>query len=273
MNLLNSVGLLPVLVPALLLISAIVLRCRVSTSVPCVICLPLCLALYAASVSSPSRQTSEREVESTSWVEFELPAPSAPAGPAASIAAPVSLSGSIRTNTFSVEELVGDLHDPGLSLDVLTAATAAFNLNTRVKAGTVNWDDYITQRLLKHGGKEGEVTFTLIWFDASDLDLWLYRNGGGLGYSNKKFWGGELDVDCNVEIIVPDPCENITFVNVLPPPASANDPYRVVVKLYKDRTTTHVSKFVLRVVMDGKRQLYLGDVSTAKPAVTMLTFD
>lgn len=108
-------------------------------------------------------------------------------------------------------------------------------------------DPEVDRRAQAAGAKHGDLTFTLIWDGADDLDLYTTcPRGDTLFFLDKIRCNGVMDLDMNSFQVVPDPVENVFFTNPL-----AGD-YRVRVHLYRKRDGNGPVRFTLQI-RDGER--------------------
>jgi len=119
--------------------------------------------------------------------------------------------------------------------------------------------------------KSGQITVSLLWDTADDLDLHVITpSGARIYFENMRADGGVLDVDMNVEDrdIVLNPVENIFFTN----PRSGN--YTVKVVDYKDRTPGTVANYLVRVVAGNNTTTFTGtiDVTNTENEIVVFTF-
>ena len=91
-------------------------------------------------------------------------------------------------------------------------------------------DPTVDERAKAAGATRGDLTFTLIWEGADDLDLYTTcPSGETLFFLDKARCNGIMDLDMNGFQVVPDPVENAYFTNPL------EGTYRVRVNLYRLR--------------------------------------
>jgi len=108
-------------------------------------------------------------------------------------------------------------------------------------------DPEVDRRAKAAGAKQGDLSFTLIWEGADDLDLYTTcPRGETLFFLDKIRCNGVMDLDMNSFQVVPDPVENAFFTNPF-----AGD-YRVRVHLYRKRDGTAPVRFTLQI-RDGDR--------------------
>ena len=101
------------------------------------------------------------------------------------------------------------------------AAPAAPQLTTEV----------LVARLAREGAQSGDMTASLIWNNASDLDLHVICPEGHISYQKKRVGRGHLDVDMNAGAQhSTSPVENVFFVR----PTSGR--YQVFVHNYHKRS-------------------------------------
>ncbi len=127
--------------------------------------------------------------------------------------------------------------------------------------------DEITARVRAAGGNQsGPLTVSLVWFDKNDLDLSVVCPGGEkVWFQRLQAGGGVLDVDRNdgTRELTDAPVENVSWA-AAPPPGR----YRVGVTFFQHRAAAgapETSRFVVRVMVNGREQLYPGSV-TVNPA-------
>ncbi len=116
-------------------------------------------------------------------------------------------------------------------------------------------EDVLDEELLDAQAGTGEITISMLWSTADDLDLHVITpSGAEIYYSNKVADGGTLDVDQNAssDNIVANPIENIYFQSPLP------GTYKVFIVNYSDRTESGASDYMVRVTVGGQSQTYQG---------------
>ncbi|GAB3447792.1 hypothetical protein GCM10027396_20160 [Insolitispirillum peregrinum] len=115
-------------------------------------------------------------------------------------------------------------------------------------------------RLTRAGAKTGEITVSLLWNDANDLDLHVEcPDGSEISFANKSACGGILDIDRNAfdQSISPEPVENIAWSQR----PTVSGTYHVGVHLFRQRQGLTTSAFTVRVVEKGKARYVQGRVS------------
>lgn len=135
-------------------------------------------------------------------------------------------------------------------------------------ASTIN--DDIEERLVREGGKTGEVQVSLAWDDFNDLDLHIFCPSGERIYFNNKTseCGGELDVDMNVRPTSKNAVENVVWIEDAP-----IGKYKVGVHFYKHHNkeeTTDTCLFRARVTIHGVVRDYSGQITHGQ-AMQMVT--
>lgn len=91
-------------------------------------------------------------------------------------------------------------------------------------------DPAVDDRAEAAGARRGDLTFTLIWEGADDLDLYTTcPTGESLFFLDKARCNGIMDLDMNGFQVVQDPVENAFFTNPI------EGTYRVRVNLYRLR--------------------------------------
>lgn len=130
--------------------------------------------------------------------------------------------------------------------------------------------DEITARVRAAGGNQsGPLTVSLIWYDKNDLDLHVVCPGGAkVWFQEERAGGGVLEVDRNDnQLNLTDaPVEHVRW-EAAPPPGR----YRVIVNFFKHNPAEGApatSRFVVRLQVNGREQLYPGSI-THDPAAGM----
>ncbi|RJU80161.1 MAG: hypothetical protein DWC09_07885 [Candidatus Poseidoniales archaeon] len=131
-------------------------------------------------------------------------------------------------------------------------------------------NDDIDERLLREGGKTGEVQVSLAWDDYNDLDLHIFCPSGERIYFNNKTseCGGELDVDMNVRPTSKNAVENVVWIKDAP-----IGKYKVGVHFYKHHKkedTTDTCLFRARITIHGAVRDYSGQITHGQ-AMQMVT--
>ncbi len=123
--------------------------------------------------------------------------------------------------------------------------------------------DEIDRRLERENAQQGELSFTLVWNNRSDIDLAVTcPYGSRIDWRNKtrndSSCTGELDVDANVATssATSDPVENIFFSR------AGSGRYHVEVKLYSKRLNIRAHDFTLRIQDGGATREVQGRVSS-----------
>ena len=132
-----------------------------------------------------------------------------------------------------------------------------------VEAPPPDEPDEIDRRLERENAQQGELSFTLVWNNSSDIDLAVTCPfGSRIDWRNKtqnnSSCTGELDVDANVSTssATSDPVENIFFSS------AGSGRYHVEVKLYNKRRNIRSHDFTLRIQDGGVTQEVQGRVSS-----------
>ena len=123
--------------------------------------------------------------------------------------------------------------------------------------------DEIDRRLERENAQQGELSFTLVWNNRSDIDLAVTCPYGSRIYwrnktENNSSCTGELDVDANVNAgsATSDPVENIFYSR------AGSGRYHVEVKLYAKRLNIRAHDFTLRIQDGGSTREVQGRVSS-----------
>ncbi|MCY3876554.1 MAG: hypothetical protein OXF88_19970, partial [Rhodobacteraceae bacterium] len=123
--------------------------------------------------------------------------------------------------------------------------------------------DEIDRRLERENAQQGELSFTLVWNNRSDIDLAVTCPYGSRIYwrnktENNSSCTGELDVDANVNAgsATSDPVENIFYSR------AGSGRYHVEVKLYAKRLNIRAHDFTLRIQDGGATREVQGRVSS-----------
>ena len=118
----------------------------------------------------------------------------------------------------------------------------------------------IDRRLERENAQQGELSFTLVWNNRSDIDLHVTcPNNSKIFYDNRSqdnsSCTGELDVDANINTrsATSEPVENVFFSR------AESGRYLVEVKLFEPRVT-NVHDFTLRIQDGGSIKEIQGSV-------------
>jgi len=139
-------------------------------------------------------------------------------------------------------------------------------------------DDDVAQRLAREGGRVGDLTFSLVWNDESDLDLWVTMpSGEKVFYSNKKSRCGaaELDVDMNASHPKSkEPVENVYVGDAEAGVVAPAGKYKVEVNNYAYHSSEGLPEpreiaFRVQVRLHGDTTDYTGVVRAAKDTVAV----
>jgi uncharacterized protein YfaP (DUF2135 family) len=118
----------------------------------------------------------------------------------------------------------------------------------------------------------GDVQVTLLWDSVNDLDLWVTDPAGETIYyqHNKSASNGELDVDANPG------CSNMTsspIENIFWPTGGAQEgAYKVSVQYYKVCQSVARTPFTIRLLVNGRAQVFEGVAVTAGELLEINTF-
>ncbi len=115
-------------------------------------------------------------------------------------------------------------------------------------------------RLTRAGARSGQITVSLLWNDANDLDLHVQcPDGSTINFMNKLACGGILDVDRNAhpQSLTREPVENITWTSH----PSLKGEYRVMVHFFRQHDGNDRSAFSLRLKTGGKTTFFTGEVA------------
>jgi hypothetical protein len=122
-------------------------------------------------------------------------------------------------------------------------------------------DSLLAERVKAAGGDlEGEVRFSLGWFNTDDLDLGFeFPDGDKIYFGNKSCGGGVLDIDMNAySNLRSDAVENIVFKKF---PKEKPGLYKIYVHNYRKRERTNVGfEFEMALFGETKRFVYAKDV-------------
>jgi hypothetical protein len=114
----------------------------------------------------------------------------------------------------------------------------------------------IDERREQAGAELGDLTFTLAWDNADDLDLYVTCPAGvTVSHLQRAACNGQLDVDSNVGTPVAQPVENTFFTDPL------GGTYTVRVHLYASRTGGGDTPFTLQVRAGDRVENLTGIVS------------
>ena len=129
--------------------------------------------------------------------------------------------------------------------------------------------DEFDKRRANAGGKEGELTVTLLWNTVDDLDLHIHcPNRAHIYYKDRSGCGGSLDVDKNARDplfgfpqgpVTREPIENVYWSQG----SAAAGKYRIQVNLFKEGTRSRGSRpFKIKVQKGEDVQYFEGEVSS-----------
>ena len=140
--------------------------------------------------------------------------------------------------------------------------------STTPAAPTAVNGETLTIRRGEEGAGSGDITVSMLWGTADDLDLHMNTpDGGHIYYGNRDAGGGTLDVDMNAHDIVASPIENIYF------PTPADGHYKIYIRDYRDRTDGQSTHYLVRVVINGQERTFEGDIDATGTEITILEFD
>jgi hypothetical protein len=125
-------------------------------------------------------------------------------------------------------------------------------------------------RLTRAGARTGEVTVSLLWNDANDLDLHVEcPDGNRISFVNKQACGGILDVDRNAhpQSLSREPVENVVWARTPTAPGT----YVVGVHFFRQHDRTARSPFTLRLLHGGTTKYFNGEVG-ARDYVQVASF-
>lgn len=128
------------------------------------------------------------------------------------------------------------------------------------------------RRLVREGGRTGDVQISLLWNNYNDLDLHVKApSGEEIFFGNEKSaCNGELDVDANVNPVTDEPVENIYW----PKGRSPRGKYVVMVHYFRKHSGIEdPTYFEVRIEVGGYVQTYSGTLSAGDPALEIATFD
>ncbi|MEW4490195.1 hypothetical protein AB1L42_19075 [Thalassoglobus sp. JC818] len=133
--------------------------------------------------------------------------------------------------------------------------------NSSSKQGSTADATVIGNRRTLAGGKQGEVTISLIWDTFDDLDLHVWNaNGHHVWFGHRESKDGMLDVDANIIPTTDEPIENYFEEK------AHSGYYRFSVDLYRWRSNKPV-EYTLGVWVRGRERLYRGRVMTEMKTV------
>ena len=116
--------------------------------------------------------------------------------------------------------------------------------------------DSIKERVKRAGGNvDGDLRFSLSWFNTDDLDLHAYTPDEHIYFGNRRTAGGCLDVDMNVSRLVTDPVENITWDRK---DDIAPGEYHIYVNQFTKRNKNNVG-FIVEMEFMGEKQQFQYD--------------
>ncbi len=118
-------------------------------------------------------------------------------------------------------------------------------------------EEELDEQLIDAQAGTGEITVSMLWSTADDLDLHVITpSGAEIYFSNKTADGGTLDVDrqASSSNIVASPIENIYFDS---PQAGT---YKVFIVNYSDRTEGGDSNYMVRITVGGSSETFKGTI-------------
>ena len=159
---------------------------------------------------------------------------------------------------------------PIILLAILVMAVAISGCTSFVTKSTPT--DAFDQRTAQAGAASGDPQITLIWDNLDDLDLHcITPSGDEIFYDNPEADNGTLDVDANSHSSTPTttPVENIYWQ----PGTAPHGHYIVSVVYFSNNEATVPCDYSVRVVIDGKSQVYHGTLQNEGDNQTVCEFD
>ena len=124
----------------------------------------------------------------------------------------------------------------------------------------IEWDQPVDENTLSAilaslDAGYGDITISMLWDSADDLDLHVFTpDGSEIYYNNREAQNGYLDVDANtVTNMMDNPVENVYFVSPV------NGDYWIYVNDYEDRSNG-ATNFLVRITINGESQIYSGTI-------------
>jgi hypothetical protein len=189
------------------------------------------------------------------------------------IALPATTEGQVKISAVAtpgpfVSAVPSPPQSVGLSTFHSKGPTLGDTLTVQVKSEDL--DKEIAGKLDKANAKSGDVQVSLYWQSKDDLDLHVMApSGEAIYYGRRKSkCGGELDVDMNVNYgrAVAGAVENVYWPQGKAPAGT----YKVYVHHYshhgKQPGCLDPAPFTVRVVIQGRAQLFRGQVSNREAA-------
>jgi uncharacterized protein YfaP (DUF2135 family) len=138
------------------------------------------------------------------------------------------------------------------------------------------WDSLIdlneqtlTQGLTEAGALTGEITISVAWDSADDIDLHVFTpSGAEIYYDNTHADGGTLDVDANrySDDLAASPIENIYFAD----PTAGE--YWIYIYDYEDRSPGTATNYYVRLMVGEQSQTFTGTIDGSDTTVEVSGF-
>ena len=126
----------------------------------------------------------------------------------------------------------------------------------------------LDEQLSSLGAMSGEITISLMWDSADDLDLHVFTpDGSEIYFANDVAGGGELDVDSNAfeDEISDSPVENIYFAEPAP------GEYWVYIDNYMDRSDGETN-YLVRVTVGDQSETFRGTIDGTDTVIEVVGF-
>ena len=172
--------------------------------------------------------------------------------------------------TLKLKKLTNETEDVSFTVTVKEYIKSGSEYNygpVSNDGGSYLSEEVLDEELLDAQAGTGEITVSMLWSSADDLDLHVITpSGAEIYYSNKSADGGTLDVDQNAysDNIVSNPIENIFFQS--PQPGT----YKVFIVNYTDRSEGGASSYIVRVTVGGQSQTYSGSIDGTGSSVSIV---
>jgi hypothetical protein len=174
--------------------------------------------------------------------------------------------------TLSLKKLTKEVKDVSFSVTVQEyikqGGKYCYGPKSR-DAGNALSETVLDDQLIEAQAGSGEITASMLWSTADDLDLHIITpSGDEIYYNNPSAGGGTLDVDrqASADNIVASPIENIYFS------APVTGTYKVFIYNYCDRTEGGASDYLVRITVGGNSQTFNGTIDGTGSTANILEF-
>ncbi len=129
-------------------------------------------------------------------------------------------------------------------------------------------EEALDARLSALSAGSGDITISLIWDSADDLDLHIFTpDGTEIYYNNRTAQNGYLDIDANTSSnMMDEPVENVYFTDPY------NGEYWIYINDYEDRSD-FTTNFMIRITVNGESQVFTGTIDSTGTVIEVLGFE